>query len=131
MSSTSRYILPTRRRDSAKWRGPITKYQDVQILWKVLQRLETQGLFVKYSFESSLMFLVVCSIHKQGAGLNESELALEKLWAMSRDMQSIFMTLITELGGETSSQVYARMSGSSGVAHNLPPPPHSIIQAIP
>jgi hypothetical protein len=57
------------------------------------------------------MFLVVCSIHKQGAGLNESELALEKLWGMSRDVQSIFVTLITKLGGETSSQVDTRRSG--------------------
>lgn len=59
------------------------------------------------------MFLVVCSIHKQGAGLNESERALEKLWGMSSDGQSILMTLITKLGGETSTQVDACMSGSS------------------
>lgn len=77
------------------------------------------------------MFLVVCSIHKQGAGLNESELALEKLWGMSCDMQSIFMTLITELGGETSSQVYACMSGSSSVPHNFPLTLHLIMQAVP
>jgi len=65
------------------------------------------------------MFLVVCSIHKQGAGLNESERALEKLWGMSSDMQSIFMTLITKLGGETSTQVLACMSGSSSISQNL------------
>lgn len=55
--------------------APITKYPNVQILLKLLQRPQTRRLFVKYSFESSLMLLVVSSIHKRRAGLNESERA--------------------------------------------------------
>jgi hypothetical protein len=60
---------------SVRPEAPITKYPNVQILLKLLQRLQTRRLFVKYSFQSSLMLLVVSSIHKRRAGLNESERA--------------------------------------------------------
>jgi len=62
-------------KDSFRPAAPITKYPSVQILLKLLQRLETRRLFVKYAFESSLMLLVVSSIHKRRVGLNESERA--------------------------------------------------------
>lgn len=63
-------------------------------------------------------FLLSLRYTSEGPGLmTASELALEKLWGMSSDVQSIFMALITELGGETSKQVGACISGSRIVSN--------------
>ena len=63
-------------------------------------------------------FLLSLRYTSEGPGLMKaSELALEKLWGMSSDVQSIFMPLITKLGGETSTPVDACISGSSLVSH--------------
>jgi len=63
-------------------------------------------------------FLLSLRYTSEGPGLMKaSELALEKLWGMSSDVQSIFMPLITKLGGETSTPVDVCISGSSFVSH--------------
>lgn len=63
-------------------------------------------------------FLLSLRYTSEGPGLMKaSELALEKLWGMSSDVQSIFMPLITKLGGETSTPVDTCISGSSLVSH--------------
>lgn len=63
-------------------------------------------------------FLLSLRYTSEGPGLMKaSELALEKLWGMSSDVQSIFMPLITKLGGETSTTVDVCISGSSLVSH--------------
>ena len=50
--------------------------------------------------------------------MKASKLALEKLWGMSCDVQSIFMALITELGGETLTQIDACISVFSPISHS-------------
>jgi len=63
-------------------------------------------------------FLLSLRYTSEGPGLMKaSELALEKLRGMSSDVQSIFMPLITKLGGETSTPVDACISGPSLVSH--------------
>jgi hypothetical protein len=70
-------------------------------------------------------FLLSLRYTSKGPGLMKaSELALEKLWGMSSDVQSIFMALITKLGGETLTQVDACISGFSLV------PPHTLLLSL-